>query len=333
MTAAIVPTDFLAPERLWLLVIVALLGAGYLAVLRWRQAAQVRFTQIDLLDDIAPRRPRWRRHVIAAIQLVGLALGVMAIARPVERTSERTETEGRILVLFDVSLSMMATDVEPDRFEAAKQAAREFVDNVDETVEVGLVSFSGIVDVAVQPTLNRSLLDQGIDNLELAESTAIGDALTTGSRVLTRLADGSPDRDPSIPPGVLVLLTDGETTVGLPTEVGTQAAVDAGVPVFTIAFGTQQGEIPDPVTREIIPVPVRPDELRDVAEQTGGVAYEAATDEELANAYEEIRNQLGETLGDAIEIVAEQTWKWTLASIAVLALAWSLGLWWLRGLV
>ena len=121
--------------------------------------------------------------------LLGLAAGVVAIARPVSATTERTESEGRILLLFDVSLSMMATDVEPTRLEAAKEAAREFVDQVDDDVEVGLISFSGNVTVEVDPTLDRERLDQGIEELELAESTAIGDALATGANLLGRLAD------------------------------------------------------------------------------------------------------------------------------------------------
>ena len=163
-------------------------GVAYVAVQRWRRRATVRFTQVDLLDRVAPSRPGWRRHVVAGIQLLGLAAGVVAIARPVSTTTERTESEGRILVLFDVSLSMMATDVDPTRLEAAKAAAREFVDQVDDDVEVGLISFSGNVAVEVDPTLDREALDQGIEDLELAESTAIGDALATGADLLTQLA-------------------------------------------------------------------------------------------------------------------------------------------------
>jgi Ca-activated chloride channel family protein len=325
-------TDFLAPGRLWLLAVVAALGIAYLAALRWRRAAQVRFTQIDLLDQVAPRRPGWRRHVIAVLQLVGLAAAVVAVARPVERTTERTTSEGRILVLFDVSLSMMATDVEPDRFSAAQEAARDFVANVDDGVEVGLVSFSGVVNVDVQPTLDREAIDAGIERLELAESTAIGDALVAGTRLLEQ---GVPEDavDDERASGVMVLLSDGETTVGRPTLEGADIAAEAGIPVFTIAFGTVTGSIPDPTTGQLIPVPVRPADLAEVAERTGGTAYEAATEAELAAAYDEIRASLGETLGEEIETVTELTWRWALVSFAVLSTAWLLALWWLRGLV
>ena len=325
------------------MLLVAALGVAYVVVQRWRRRATVRFTQVELLDRVAPSRPGWRRHVVAALQLLGLAIGVVAIARPITTTTERTESEGRILVLFDVSLSMMATDVEPDRLEAAKEAARAFVDQVDADIEVGLISFSGNVAVEVPPTLDRESLDEGIDNLELAESTAIGDALATGADLLTRLADdGDEDDDAAdtdteseddVAPGAMVLLSDGETTVGRTTEQGAQEAADAGVPVFTIAFGTPEGEITEPVSGEVVPVPVRPEPLAEVAEVTGGAAYEAATSAELGDAYERIRDSLGDTLGEEIEIVNELTWRWAAAALAILTVTWVLALWWLRGLI
>ena len=324
-------TDFLAPGRLWLLLLVAALAIAYVAVLRWRRTVTVRFTQVDLLDKVAPQRPSWRRHVVAALMLLGLGLAVVATARPVDRSTENTTSDGRILVLFDVSLSMMADDVDPDRFVAAQVAARDFVDEVDDGVEVGLVSFSGIVTVEVDPTLDRVSMQRGIDNLELAESTAIGEALASGTRLLTNSAD--PDADPDQAPGVMVLLTDGETTVGRPTADGAEAAAEAGIPVYTIAFGTTGGSITDPATGDIVPVPVRPQELSLVADATGGEAFEARTGDELATAYDQIAESLGETIGEPIEIVNELTWQWALAAFFVLGTAWALSLWWLRGMV
>ena len=324
-------TDFLAPGRLWLLVLVVALGVGYVAVLRWRRTATVRFTKVELLDRVAPQRPTWRRHVVAVLMLVGLALAVVATARPVDRSTEDVTSDGRILVLFDVSLSMMADDVDPDRFVAAQQAARDFVAEVADGVEVGLISFSGLVTVEVDPTLDRAAMNRGIDNLELDESTAIGDALAAGSRLLVNSAD--PDADPDQAPGVMVLLTDGETTVGRPTAEGAVAAADAGIPVYTIAFGTEGGVIVDPLSGDVVPVPVRPDDLALVAETTGGEAFEARTGDELASAYDQIAESLGETIGEPIEVIEELTWRWTLAAFLVLGIAWALSLWWLRGMV
>ena len=324
--------DFLNPGRLWWLLAVAGLAVAYVAVQFWRRRATVRFTQVDLLDRVAPRRPGWRRHLVAGVQLLGLAAGVVAIARPVSTETERTQSEGRIVVLFDVSLSMMATDVEPDRLEAAKEAARQFVDQVADDIEIGLISFSGDITTEVPPTLDRAALEQGIDDLELAESTAIGDALAAGTNMLTDLAADS-DLAEGVAPGALVVMSDGETTVGRSTEEGGALAAEAGVPVFTIAFGTADGSITDPTSGEVVPVPVRPEPLAQVAEATGGTAYEAATGDQLADAYERIRDSLGETLGEEIQIVTEQTWKWAAAALALLAAAWALALWWLRGMV
>lgn len=324
-------TDFLAPGRLWLLLLVVGLAVLYVVVLRWRRAATVRFTQIDLLDKVAPKRPRWRRHVVAGLQLLGLALAVVAVARPVERSTENTTTEGRILVLFDVSLSMMADDVDPRRFEAAQDAARDFVALVDPGVEIGLIGFSGSVGVDVDPTLDRATMLRGIDNLELAESTAIGDALSAGTKLLVNAAD--PNDDSDLPPGVMVLLSDGETTVGRLTSEGAAEAADAGIPVYTIAFGTDGGTIVDPASGDVVPVPVRPADLELVAETTGGQAFEARTGDELGAAYDQIAESLGETIGDPIEIVTELTWQWALAAFVCLGLAWALSLWWLRGMV
>ena len=332
--------EFLNPGRLWWLLAVAALAVGYVAVLQWRRRTMLRFTSIELLDGVAPHRPGWRRHVVAGLQLAGLAAGVVAIARPIERSTERTESEGRILVLFDVSLSMMATDVDPSRLDAAKEAARDFVDQVAPDIEVGLISFSGVVTTEVAPTLDRAAIDRGIDDLELAESTAIGDALAAGTRLLTQLADTGDEGSPGdegggdeVAPGAIVLLSDGETTVGRPTAEGGEAAADANVPVFTIAFGTPEGTITDPVSGDTVSVAVQPGPLQDVAETTEGAAYEAATSSELADAYERIQDTLGETLGEEIETVTELTWRWAAIALALLAGAWALALWWLRGMV
>ena len=292
----------------------------------------------DLLDQVAPRRPQWRRYVVAGVQLLGLAVAVVAVARPVDRDTEFLTSDGRILLLFDVSLSMDADDVDPSRLAAAQEAAREFIGAVDDDVEVGLVSFSGTVSVEVDPTLDRATLERAIDDLELAEATAIGDALAAGANLLVRSApesdtDDGGDGDDGAAPGTMVLLSDGETTVGRLTSEGAAAAAEAGVPVYTIAFGTPDGAITDPSTGDVIPVPVRPADLQLVADATGGAAFEASTGGELADSYEEIRESLGETLGDQIEIVEELTWRWALAAFTLLALAWALSLWWMRGLI
>ena len=189
------------------------------------------------------------------------------------------------------------------------------------------------MNVEVNPTLDRSVLLRGLDRIELAESTAIGDALAVGTRLLVNAAEDDENRDTDIAPGVIVLLSDGETTVGQPTAEGTRDAAEANVPVFTIAFGTADGTIIDPFEGEIVPVPVRPAELESVAEATGGQAFEAQTGDELVDAYDDIQESLGDTLGDEVEVIDELTWQWAMAAFALLALGWGLSLLWLRGMV
>ena len=317
--------DFLAPERLWLLLVVAgLVGAYVVAQLR-RAVHTVRFTQIEMLEQIAPRRPGWRRHVVAGVQLAALTIGVFGAAQPIERSTSRPLSTGKIILLFDVSLSMQADDVAPTRLDAAKQAGADFVDAVDADIDVGLISFSGTVDNDVEPTTDRERLTTAIEALQLGEGTAIGDAIAAGVRVLQR---GEPTEDS---PGTLVVLSDGETTRGRPTADGAQVASDANVPVYTIAFGTAGGAITNPETGLPDPVPVKLDELQAAADTTGGVAYVAPSADELANAYEDIRANLQETTGEAVTSIHELTWRYVLAAVVLLMIAWALGLWWLRG--
>jgi len=228
-------------------------------------------------------------------------------------------------LLFDVSLSMQADDVAPNRLEAAKKAGEDFIDNVDANVEVGLISFSGTVATDVEPTTDRVKLTKAIEALQLGEGTAIGDAIVAGTR---QLQTGEPSANS---PGTLVVLSDGETTRGRPTADGAQIAKEANVPVYTIAFGTADGQITNPSTGEVDAVPVKLDELQNAADITGGKAYVAPSADDLAKAYDDIRAKLKTTVGDPQPIIRELTWRYVLVAVVLLMLAWGFGLWWLRG--
>lgn len=317
--------DFLAPARLWLLLVVAGLVGAYVVAQRRRAVNTVRFTQIEMLEQIAPRRPGWRRHAVAGVQLAALTIGVLGAAQPVHRSTTRPRSAGTIMLLFDVSLSMQADDVSPNRLEAAKKAGEDFVDAVDADIDVGLISFSGTVATDVEPTTDRVRLTNGIEALQLGEGTAIGDAIAAGVHSLQR---GEPTNDS---PGTLVVLSDGETTRGRPTADGAKVAADAKVPVYTIAFGTDAGAITNPNTGEIDPVPVKLDELQAAADATGGKAYVAPSADELAKAYADIRANLQQTTGEAVTTIHELAWRYVLAAVLLLMVAWGLGLWWLRG--
>jgi Ca-activated chloride channel homolog len=317
--------DFLAPARLWLLLVVVGLVAAYVLAQRRRAVHIVRFTQIEMLEQIAPRRPGWRRHAVAGVQLAALTIGVVGAAQPVERSTTRPHSAGKIMLLFDVSLSMEADDVAPTRLDAAKKAGENFVDAVDPDIDVGLISFSGTVITDVEPTTDRLALTKGIQALQLGEGTAIGDAIAAG---VQQLQGGQQTNDS---PGTLVVLSDGETTRGRPTADGAQIAATAKVPVYTIAFGTADGTITNPQSGQTDPVPVKLDELQGAADATGGKAYVAPSSDELAKAYADIRSHLQQSTGEAVTTIHELTWRYVLAAVVLLMLAWALGLWWLRG--
>lgn len=284
------PLDaFLAPDRLWLLLLVPLLAGAYAWRQRRRRSYALRFTSVALLGQVAPRRPGWRRHVAAAGLLLSLALLVLAFARPAGEVQVPRE-RATIIVTIDVSLSMMAQDVEPNRLRAAQAAARDFVDGLPPRLNVGLVSFAGSAQVLVPPTTDRSQVERAIGDLELREYTAVGEAIFTSLQAIEAVPDNPSATDEPVPARV-VLLSDGETTVGRPNTDGIEAAREAGVPIFTIAFGTPTGVVELEGIEQVVPVEV--EDLRQIAEATGGAAYRAETAGELEEVYADIGSSVG----------------------------------------
>jgi Ca-activated chloride channel family protein len=321
--------SFLAAGRLWLLVGVALLAVGYVVLQRRRRTYTVRFTSTELLDSVAPRRPGWRRHVPAVVFLAALALLVTGFARPTRLVDVPTE-RATVVMAIDVSLSMSAEDVAPNRLAAAQAAAKSFLDQLPPTLNVSLVSFAGTATVLVLPTQDRAPVESAIDGLQLAPATAIGEAIFASLDVLARVP---PDDRGERPPGSIVLLTDGETTVGRPDDVAAAAAARAGVPILTIGFGTPEGFIvyQDPADPEaapaVIPVPVAHEPLERIAAMTGGSHHRAETGAELGAAYQAIGSAIG------TERVPREVTDWFVgASLAVLATAGGLSLAWFQRL-
>lgn len=281
---------FLSPNWLWLLAGAIALAVAYLVVQRRRRAYAVRFTNLELLDVVAPDKPGWRRHLPAAALLLGMVAFITALARPAHDTQVPKE-RATIMVAIDTSLSMMADDVSPSRIEAAKAAAESFVDLLPAKLNVGLVAFNGSVQVRVAPTLDHEEVKASIADLQLGEGTAIGDAIAASvdaAKEAPAAADGEPV------PARIVLMSDGKTTVGRPDEEGVQAAKDAQIPVSTIAFGTDAGTV-QIGNRAPVQVPVDRDALRSIAEETGGSSFEAASEGELKKVYADIGSSVGYT--------------------------------------
>ncbi len=283
---------FQAP--LWLLALlgVVALVAFYVLVQLRRKAYAARFTNVALLGSIMPKRPGWRRHLAFGVLALGLATLVVSLAVP--STVVRVPREKATVVMaVDVSLSMQATDIEPDRFRAMQTAAKEFVDVLPERINLGLVSFAGTATTVVPPTTDRLQVANAIDNLDLAESTAIGEAVFTSLTTIENFQSTVVTRGEEPPPARIVLLSDGQTTVGREDTQAIDAAKAAGVPVSTIAFGTDYGTLD--LDGEIVPVPVDRAALEAIADQTGGSYSQAVSAAELEQVYADLGSQIGYT--------------------------------------
>jgi Ca-activated chloride channel family protein len=277
---------------LWLLALLGVLAlvGFYVWVQRRRQAYAARFTNVALLGSIMPKRPAWRRHLAFGVVALGLATLVVSLAVP--STEVRVPRERATVVMaVDVSLSMQATDIQPDRFRAMQSAAKEFVDVLPERINLGLVSFAGTATTLVPPTTDRVQVANAIDNLDLAESTAIGEAVFTSLTAIENFQSTVEAGEDEPPPARIVLLSDGQTTVGREDTQAIDAARAAGVPVSTIAFGTDYGTLD--LDGEIVPVPVDRAALEEIADQTGGSYSEAASAAELEQVYADLGSQIG----------------------------------------
>ncbi|MCB1272755.1 MAG: VWA domain-containing protein [Microthrixaceae bacterium] len=319
--------NFLSPGRLWLLLVLVAITGVYVALQFRRGRFAIRISSAALLEKVAARRPGWRRHVVAGVYLLGLAGLVVAYAQPI--ATEKVPRERSTIVLaIDTSLSMMATDVAPSRLEAAQAAATEFVEGLPEELNVALIGFAGTAQLLVPPTQDRTAVTQAIQNLELEEATAIGDAVKLSVDVIQdqaqRTEEGTPD-------ATVVLISDGETTVGLPTAEAIPLAQEAAVAVNTIAYGTPDGVITidedgDGVG-QTAPVPVNTTELAGLAEETGGVARTAGSAGDLEQVYEDFGSSIGYD-----EEPTDISYKFAGAALAVLTVGAVLSLWWLQRL-
>lgn len=287
---------FATPIWFSLLIVAAVLLAGYVLVQYRRRRHVMRFTNLELLEKVAPKRPGWPRHIPAALLLVALVLLTVGLAGP---TAEIKVPRNRatVMLVIDVSLSMKAEDVTPSRLEAAKASAKSFAEGLTPGVNLGLVSFAGSATVLAAPTTDRTIVVQGIESLKLAEATATGEGIYAALQAIdsfSRLIAG-PDGPP---PSHIVLMTDGKQTV--PTEnqrgprgafTAAKAAADKKIPISAISFGTAAGEIE--IDGERRRVEVDDESMKEIAKISGGKFFKAATAAELQQVYETLGEQIG----------------------------------------
>jgi Ca-activated chloride channel homolog len=318
---------FADPILLLGLLVVPIALVVYRLIQRRRSRYAVRFTNVDLLGNLVPRAPAWRRHVPPALYLVAMAALVVALARP-SMTVATPRDEATIILTMDVSGSMTAEDVAPSRLAAAEKAASDFIDQLPASFRVGLVAFSTEPAVLVPPTTDRAALHAALSGLRARGGTALGDAIMTSLEAAgldpTAATSGgaapSPSDRASSAPGASaapspsgstkpgsgakpivadVLLSDGANSTGEkePIPAAEQAAA-LGVPVYTIALGTADGVVTIPDRNgqlRQLSVPPDPDTLAAIAEETGGRFFQAPTASDLAQIYQNLGSRIGFT--------------------------------------
>jgi len=319
---------FAAPALLLGLLLVPVALVVYRIVQRQRSRYAVRFTNVDLLGNLVPRTPAWRRHVPPALYLGAIGALVFALARPSMIVAVPRE-QATIILTIDVSGSMQAVDVDPSRLAAAQQAASNFVDQLPSSFKVGLVAFSTAPRIVVEPTTDRTVLHAAIASLRAQGGTALGDAITTSLEAAgfdpTAVSTApqtspSPSASPSTAPSAsatpspsgsavpggsdkpvvaTVLLSDGANSTGSMKPIpAAQQAAALGVPIYTIALGTADGVVQvqdDQGFPHIVNVPPDPETLAAIAETTGGKFFEAPTAQDLAQIYQNLGSKIGYT--------------------------------------
>jgi len=290
--------NFAEPWWLLLLLVVAALAVGYWLMQRRRHRDVMRFTNLELLEKVVPRRPNWMRHVPTALVLVALVLLTVALAGPTAETKV-PRNRATVLLAIDVSLSMQATDVTPSRLSAAQVAAKGFADRLTPGINLGLISFAGTAAVLVSPTVDREPVKRAIDGLKLAESTATGEAIFAALQSIDSFSHSLAGSADGPPPARIVLMSDGKQTLPGPdgeneprgSFTAAHKAAESKIPISTISFGTSIGRID--LGGRSTPVPVDDDSLRKIAQITGGQFFTAASQEELQKVYESLGEQIG----------------------------------------
>jgi Ca-activated chloride channel family protein len=286
---------FSHPWWLLTLLLVVALAAAYVWNERRRRRNTMRFTNLGVLEKIAPKRPGKLRHAPVALILVALTCLVIALAGPLA-TEQVPRNRATVMLAIDVSLSMRATDVSPSRLQTAEQAATEFVDQLPPGINLGLVSFAGTATVLVSPTRDRDTVKRAISTLQLAESTATGEAIQASLASIRSVATQiqGPEQPP---PGRIILLSDGKQTIPSDLEAprGAFTAADQakqqGVPISAISFGTDYGEIE--IEGRPVPVAVADSDMQEIARRSGGDFSKAASQQDLRATYDTLREQIG----------------------------------------
>jgi Ca-activated chloride channel family protein len=274
--------SFASPAFLLTLLLVPLAALAYVLARRRRRYA-VRFPGVATVASIAPRSSQWRRRVPLALFLAALAALALASARP-NTTVAVPREEATIVLVTDVSRSMLADDVTPSRLDAARESARRFVDELPDGIRIGVVAFAEAPHTIEAPTDDRDQVLATIDSLAADGGTATGDGLAAGLQMVD--GDGEPKN-----PAAIVLLSDGKATTGRDPLGVARAARKLRIPVNTVALGSEGAVITGP-DGSLIPVPPDPETMRAIARISGGRAFEAENADELSGVYQSLGSRV-----------------------------------------
>lgn len=284
------------PWLLLSLLLLPLLVIYYRWAMKRRRASAIIFSDIELLREAAGTTPRWQRHVPAVLLLLGIAALLFGLARP-SAVLRLPRPQSAVMLVMDVSASMTATDLSPNRLDAAKQAAQQFVQRLPENTSVGLVSFSAKANLNAPLTRERKAVLQALDSLHSDSGTAIGDGLL---EALDHIAaqTGQPQAEQSRAslvasgpsPVLIILLSDGESTEGTPPLQAVARAAQARVQINTVGIG-QRGKR-TAITQDM-KVGLDEDTLKAIAQQTGGRYFYASENETLRQIYNNLGSQMG----------------------------------------
>ena len=282
--------SFAAPLVLVALVAIPLLIIVYVRHQRGRAQAAAAFVSPPLMASVAPRSPRWRRHLpMAAFGLAILVL-IIAAARP-QRSVAVAVNNGAVVLANDVSSSMASGDVPPSRLIAAERAATRFLKTVPATARVGLLEFNEKPLVLQSPTTDHALVADALTQLRAGGHTAVGDAITAALQMIAKLPSQAGRR----PPAAIVLISDGNSTNGSDPLAAARRARSQHVPIYTVVVGTTHGTIS--VKRSggttTTPVPAEAQQLSQIAQLSGGQAFTAANASRLNAVYSHLAAQLG----------------------------------------
>jgi Ca-activated chloride channel family protein len=279
--------------RPWLLLLTVLPCVVAALVIRPRPKKRevLRFSDASLLRELKVNPlPPWRRRLALWGMLLGMLMMVISAAEP-QRIGPIKSSSSTVVLALDVSRSMLAEDVSPNRYEAAKAAAVDFINAAPAEVNVGLVAFSSNATILAVPGTDRAELLRSVENIELSGGTAIGEAVFTSLSLLDTRGwtpdPDNPERSIQQRAGAIVVMSDGATNAGRPNDDASAAAKLAGVPVYTVAFGTPNGSIITPEGTSMA-VPAEPIPLQVVSSATGGDSYTATTGTELSDIFKSL---------------------------------------------